>query len=139
MSATLKVALRHLGGAKLEARGAGRSPVLVEGPESIGGSGEGNRPMELVLMGLCGCAAVDVQLILQRGKHELPSLSVEARGERGDETPAVFRKIHVVFRTDASVNEKAFRRAVELSMQKYCSVAKMLEPTAAISFEAHVD
>ena len=131
----MRVRLHHTGGAKLEARGAGLSPVAIEGPESIGGTGKGNRPMELVLMGLAGCAAVDVQLILERGRHSLSHLVVEVDGERGDEVPAVFRKIHVVFETDGAVTEKAFRRAVELSMTKYCSVAKMLESSAEISFD----
>ena len=112
--------------------GSGHSIVLDGSPEH-GGRNLGARPMETVLMGLGGCTAFDVVLMLQKSRQEIVSLEVTLEAERAEEVPQVFTRIGVHFRiAGRALSEKHVERAVRLSADKYCSVTKMLERTAEI-------
>ena len=112
--------------------GSGHSIVLDGSPEH-GGRNLGARPMETVLMGLGGCTAFDVVLMLQKSRQEIVSLEVTLEAERAEEVPQVFTRIGVHFRVAGrALSEKHVERAVRLSADKYCSVTKMLESTAEI-------
>ncbi len=95
----------------------------------------GNGPMELVLIGLCGCTAVDVVSILRKKREPFTSLEVRAEGERATEPPTVYTSIKLVYRVGGNVSHKAMEDAVHLSETKYCSVAGMLSKTAKITYE----
>jgi putative redox protein len=95
----------------------------------------GASPMELVLMALCGCTAVDVISILRKKREPLTSLTVSAVAERADEAPKVFTHIHLTYHVGGGVTTKAAEDAVSLSKNKYCSVSKMLEKAATIDYE----
>lgn len=95
-------------------------------------------PMEMVLMSAGSCSAVDVVSILEKARQNVVDVDVELSAERADTIPKVFTKIHLHFVvTGHDVQEKHVERAVNLSADKYCSVAKMLEKSADIthSFE----
>jgi putative redox protein len=94
-----------------------------------------NSPMELVLIGLCGCTAVDVVNILRKKREPFTSLEVHARAERAPEPPTVYTQIHLTYRVGGKVSRKAMEDAVRLSEEKYCSVAAMLTKTAKITYE----
>lgn len=94
-----------------------------------------NSPMELVLIGLCGCTAVDVATILRKKREPFTALEVHAQAERADEPPKVFTSIHLVYRVRGAVARKAVEDAVRLSEEKYCSVAAVLKQTAKITYE----
>ncbi|MBC8028902.1 MAG: OsmC family protein [Pyrinomonadaceae bacterium] len=90
-------------------------------------------PMELLLVALGSCTAVDVISILRKKRQEVTDYRVEVRGERREEHPRSFKRMevhHIV--TGRSVSERSVAQAIELSEQKYCSVAATLRPTAAI-------
>jgi putative redox protein len=93
-----------------------------------------NSPMELVLIGLCGCTATDVVGILRKKREPFTSLEVHARGERAPEPPTVYTSIHLTYRVGGKVSPKAMEDAVRLSEEKYCSVAAMLNKTAKITY-----
>jgi putative redox protein len=93
-----------------------------------------NSPMELVLIGLCGCTATDVVSILRKKREPFISLEVHARGERAPEPPTVYTQIHLTYRVGGQVNRKAMEDAVRLSEEKYCSVAAMLNKAAKITY-----
>lgn len=131
----MKVQLKKIGNCKFECVNSDGQIVVMDGPPSIGGNNEGVRPMEMVLMGLAGCSAVDVIHILHQGKVELKDLSVDVVGERVEDVPAVFKKIHLDFKAEGDFPLKKLERAVALSMEKYCSVAKMLEGSVEITFQ----
>jgi len=103
--------------------------VLDAGKEKIG-----NSPMELVLIGLCGCTASDVVSILRKKREPFTSIEVHARAERASEPPTVYTEIHLTYRIGGNVSKKAVEDAVRLSEEKYCSVAAMLNKTAKISY-----
>lgn len=101
---------------------------------------QGASPMELLLMGIAGCSSIDIVMILRKQKIELDDLQMEVEGFRKDgAVPNVFTAIKLsVFLKGDFAEEKA-RRAVALSIEKYCSVAKMLEKTAEISYEVYLN
>jgi putative redox protein len=100
-----------------------------------GGKAAGNSPMELVLIGLCGCTGYDVVSILRKKREPFTSLDVRAEAERAIESPMVYTKIKLIYRVGGKVARKSVEDAVRLSKEKYCSVSAMLEKTAAITAE----
>jgi putative redox protein len=93
-----------------------------------------NSPMELVLLGLCGCTASDVLGILRKKREPFTGLEVRAEAERADGYPAVYTTIHLIYLVRGQVSKKAVEDAVRLSKEKYCSVSAMLEKTAKITY-----
>lgn len=93
-------------------------------------------PMEVVLMGLTGCAGIDVKMILTKARQQVRAIHIEARGERADTVPAVYTNIHLHFTvTGVNLADKQVARAVQMSAEKYCSVSKMLEKSVLISHD----
>jgi putative redox protein len=92
-----------------------------------------NTPMELVLLGLCGCTASDVVGILRKKREPFTGLEVRAEAERADGYPAVYTSIHLTYLVRGQVSKKAMEDAVRLSKEKYCSVSAMIEKTAKIT------
>ena len=95
----------------------------------------GNSPMELVLIGLCGCTGYDVASILRKKREPFTSLEVRAEAERAEQPPSVYTAIRLIYRVGGKVSRKAVEDAVRLSKEKYCSVSAMLEKTARITSE----
>lgn len=113
---------------------SGHAVVVDAGPEKTA-----NGPMELVLMGLCSCTAVDVVNILTKKREPFRSVEVHAEGERADTPPKVYTRIKLVYRVTGKVGRKAVEDAVRLSEEKYCSVAGMLQKTAKITYAIELD
>jgi putative redox protein len=106
----------------------------MDGSPEIGGENQGFRPMQLLLAALGGCSSIDVVSILKKQRQVLESFDIEVDGERevGKE-PSLFKDILVTFKlTGATLDVEKVKKAVSLSMDKYCSVSKTLEPTATI-------
>lgn len=104
--------------------------IIVDGDKA-----GGNSPMELVLIGLCGCTGYDVVSILQKKREAFTSLEVRAVAERAAEPPSVYTDIKLIYRVGGKVSRKAIEDAVRLSKEKYCSVSAMLAKTAKITTE----
>jgi putative redox protein len=100
-----------------------------------GKSKTANSPVELVLIGLCGCTASDVLSILRKKREPFTSVEVSAKAERAPSPPAVFTEIQLLYRVGGKVSKKAVEDAVRLSEEKYCSVAAMLNKTAKITYK----
>ena len=90
-------------------------------------------PMELVLIGLCGCTASDVVNILRKKREPFTSLEVRAEAERAAEPPSVYTAIKLTYRVGGQVSRKGMEDAVRLSKEKYCSVSAMLQKTAKLT------
>ena len=104
--------------------------IVVDGDKATG-----NSPMELVLIGLCGCTGYDVVSILQKKREPFTSLEVRAEAERAVEPPSVYTEIKLIYRVGGKTSHKAVEDAVRLSKEKYCSVSAMLAKTAKITTE----
>lgn len=100
---------------------AGFPPIQLD-------SGDPNviSPMQALAYGLMGCMAMDVALILTKGRHDLKGLSVHFDGDRAETQPKRYTRIHVRFDVTGSVPEEAVARAIELSHKTYCSVSNSL-------------
>jgi putative redox protein len=108
--------------------GSGHALVMDAGKDKVG-----NSPMELVLIGLCGCTASDVVSILTKKREPFVALEVRAEAERAPEPPSVYTSIKLAYRVSGKVSRKAVEDAVRLSKEKYCSVSQMLGKTAKIT------
>lgn len=100
--------------------------VNIDGSEAIGGEGKGVRPMELVLMALGSCSVFDLTTILQKQRQGISDIQVEVSGERREEIPNIFTKIHISFFLKGNIDEIKAQKAAELAVKKYCSVHDML-------------
>ena len=106
--------------------GSGHS-VVMDGPEDHGGRNMGVRPMEMLLIGMGGCASFDVLSMLRKGRQQVSDCRAELQAERADTVPAVFTRINIHFVvTGTNLKESQVKRAVELSAEKYCSASIML-------------
>ena len=108
--------------------------VVMDGPPDIGGRNLGVRPMEMLLLGMGGCTAVDVMHILKKARQPVTDCVVEVEAERAVTEPKVFTQIRVHFIvTGKDLSDSHVKRAVALSAEKYCSASIMLGKTAKIS------
>ncbi|MES2516440.1 MAG: OsmC family protein [Bacteroidota bacterium] len=122
----------------IEASNSEGNTLLMDGSKEIGGNGKGMRPMQLLLSALGGCSSVDIISILRKQKQELDSIEIEVNGHRdpvGSDGYSLFKTIEVHFILKGNVDRDKVYRAVKLSMEKYCSVSKTLEPTAKITYK----
>jgi putative redox protein len=108
--------------------------VVMDGPPDLGGQNLGVRPMEMLLLGMGGCTAVDVINILKKARQSVSDCVVEIGAERAETEPKVFTRIHVHFVVSGQgLSAKHVERAVSLSAEKYCSASIMLGKTAEIT------
>jgi len=123
--------------AVLEWTGAETYRARVEGSDhelTIDGNWQaGPSPMQLVLQAFGGCSCMDVVMILEKGRHTVTGCRCELTAERAESPPRVFTRIHAHYRVEGrALKEAAVARAVALSLEKYCSVAKMIEGAVVI-------
>lgn len=106
--------------------GVSSTKVQIDGSPDIGGLGLGARPMELVLMALGSCSSLDLVNILQKQRQVITDFSVDVDGQRREEIPSIFTKIHMRFALKGEIDPQKAERAAELAVKKYCSVHDML-------------
>lgn len=120
---------------KMEAINPEGNRLIMDAAPEIGGHNGGFRPMQMLLAAVGGCSTIDILLILKKQKQEIDSFKVEVEGEREKiEDYSLFRNIVLHFKITGKVDEAKADRAIKLSLEKYCSVSKTLEPTAKISY-----
>lgn len=118
--------------------GSGHKVVLgtAFGPE---GRTPGPSPMEFVLIGMGGCATFDVVHILEKGREAIEDVAVELEAERAQEDPKVFTRVHMHFAVKGrGLSPKKVERAINLSIEKYCSASAMISKTATITHDFEV-
>ncbi len=113
--------------------------INMDASPDIGGENKGVRPTQLLPMALGGCSAIDITLILKKQKQEITDfqISIEAERETG-QTANMFTSFHIIYKLTGNIDRGKAERAVALSMEKYCSVAKTLEKTAKITWEVQL-
>jgi putative redox protein len=132
---TAEVAVRWLGaGLRFTGGASGRPDVQVDGDSEAAIS-----PIELLLVSVATCAAADVVMILEKQRVRLASLDIAVRGTRRETPPRRFTAIafHVAVRGEGA-DEIKTRRAIDLSLEKYCSVAASLAPDISISYDVTI-
>lgn len=138
----MKITLKRLNDSyHMEAQNEDGNTIQMDGSPAIGGENLGARPMQVLLMSLAGCTSIDVISILKKMKQEVADYHVEVDAEReADVVPSLFTNIHIKYiLKGADLEESKVRRAIELSADKYCSVSKILEPTAKITWSYEIN
>jgi len=96
-------------------------------------------PMELLLMALGACTAVDIVIILEKKRQKLESLEVICSGERAPEPPRVWTRLDILFRLRGKLEEAGVKQAIQLSEEKYCSVSATLKKTAELAWRYEIN
>ena len=135
----MKASIQLLEGSSFAGTSGRGHSVTLDGAPEAGGRNQGIRPMEMILLGLGGCTAIDVLQMLRKGRSNVTDLRVEVNGERADEVPQVFETIHVHFiLRGESLNAAKVERAIELSANKYCSATIMLGQVVEITHDFQI-
>jgi putative redox protein len=115
-----------------EATDENNHTVRMDSSPESGGQNFGVRPMQMLLMGLGGCSAIDVLAILKKQRQEVKDYKMVINGEReqGIE-PSLWKKVDIEFHLYGDIDEAKAEKAVELSLNKYCSVSATLEKAGA--------
>jgi putative redox protein len=135
----MKARVRLVEGMTFVAESGSGHAVVVDASPEIGGKDLGPRPMELVLMGLGSCSAIDVVHILRKARQPIAGCIVEMDADRAAEDPKVFTRIRMHYIvTGRELAAAQVERAIRLSKEKYCSATSMLAKTAAIEVDFEI-
>jgi len=130
----MKITIDQLEKTHMEAQNEEGGLVRMDGSTSIGGLEGGFSPMQLLLAGIGGCSAIDIIGILKKQRQNLKNLQVEVDGDRQPKDEySEFKTIHLKFIFTGDLEESKVERAINLSLDKYCSVSKTLEKTSKIT------
>jgi putative redox protein len=114
--------------------------IQTDGSTQIGGNHLGMRPMQVVLSALGSCSAIDVIQFLKKMRQPLRDIEMIVTAEREKEkTPSLFTDIHIHYILKGKLNSKKVERAISMSVDKYCSVARILEHTANITWDYKIE
>ncbi len=134
-----KATVTLTGGMQFVATADSGHAVVMDADMDSGGSNTGSRPMELLLMGIGGCSGMDIISILRKKKQHVTGLEAQVSGTMADDYPHKYTSITIEYIVRGrGVTEEAIKRAVQLSMDKYCSVKATLEGSAKINFSYRI-
>ena len=109
--------------------------VETDGSPKVGGSNKAMRPMQMLLSSLGACSSIDVIHLLTKQRQQIDDIKISLEGNRAEgEVPSLFTDINVHYRLYGDLDEKKVERAVTISGEKLCSVAKIIEKTAKITW-----
>jgi putative redox protein len=131
--------VRFVDGMQFVATSGSGHAVVMDTTEDVGGHDTGPRPTELVLIALGGCTGMDVVSILRKMQVHFTRFEMEIQGERAPEHPKHFTNIQIVYKVWGDVPEEKLKRAIELSLEKYCSVSNSLKPKAQVSYQYQIN
>lgn len=134
MAREATVSVRWRDGLVFEGGAAGQPAVVVDGDNK-----EATSPVELLLVAAATCTAADIVGILEKSRVQLRTLEIGVRGTRRDEHPRRFIAIHFDFTVSGEgADETKVRRAIDLSIEKYCSVLASLAPDIPVDYAVRI-
>ncbi len=129
----LKAKVKWVSGLQFVGHSGTGHAIVMDGSPDYGGENSGMRPMELLLVGLGGCSGMDIASILTKKKQDVRGIEINVQGKQSGEYPKRFTEIEIEFIVKGkNLSEDAVKRAVQLSMEKYCSAKATLEHSAKI-------
>lgn len=135
----LEAKVTYVNGLQFLGEAASGHAIVMDADAGVGGRNTGVRPTELLLIGLGGCSGMDVVSILKKKKQEIKGVEIKIKGEKAENYPKKFTGIDIEFIVRGrNVSEDAVKRAVELSMEKYCSVKATLEGSAKVTWSYNI-
>ncbi len=131
----LKAKVTYVNGMQFVGEADSGHAIVMDGTPEVGGKNTGLRPMELLLVGIGGCSGMDVISILKKKKQDVTGFEINVNGQKAETYPKKFTEIDMEFVIKGkNISEEAVKRAVQISMDKYCSVKASLEGSADIKF-----
>jgi len=135
----LSAKVTYVNGLQFVGEGSSNHAIVLDGESSVGGNNSGLRPMELLLIGIGGCSGMDIISILKKKKQKVIGLEINVSGGQAADYPKKFNNITLEFVVKGrNIAEEAVKRAVDLSMNKYCSVKATLDGCATITFSYRI-
>ncbi len=129
----MKARVQWLDGRAFVAESGSGHAVVMDGAPEAGGRNIGVRPMEMLLMGMGGCTAFDIVMILERMREKVTGMDIALEAERASEDPKVFTHVKLIYKLRGYGLKRAnVERAVNLSAEKYCSASIMIGKSATI-------
>lgn len=123
-----------VGGMQFLGRTESGHAVVMDASSKVGGNNTGPRPMELLMVAFGGCSGMDVISILRKKKQDISKFEIEVHGEMAETTPHYYTALHIEYVVKGKdISEEAVKRAIELSLGKYCSVGATLGKAAKIT------
>jgi len=136
---TVRAKLTYTGGLQFVGQAGSGHAIVLDSDPAVGGQNSGLRPMELLAIGLGGCSGMDVASILRKKKEKLTGLEISVEGKKAEDYPQKYTDMHIEFVVKGrDISEEAVKKAIDLSMNKYCSVKATLEGTATITFNYRI-
>jgi putative redox protein len=133
---TVRAKLTYTNGLQFVGQADSGHAIVLDSDSGVGGQNSGLRPMELLAIGLGGCSGMDVASILKKKKEKLSGLEINVEGRKAEDHPQKYTDMRIEFIVKGrNLSEEAVRKAIQLSMDKYCSVKATLEGTSSISFD----
>lgn len=135
----MEAKVTHVDGIRFVGEASSGHAIVMDGDAKFGGGNTAVRPTELLLIGLGGCSGMDVISILRKKQQQVRGLEINVKGQKAEAYPQKFTDITIEFVvTGHNISEEAVKRAVDLSMEKYCSVKATLEGCAKIDFSYRI-
>ena len=137
----MKIVLNRVNDAcHMEAKNEEGNIIHIDGAPDVGGENKGFRPMQLLAAGVGGCSSIDIISILKKQRQELAGLKIEVNATRQENAvPSLFETIHIHYILSGELDSAKVEKAINLSLDKYCSVAKTLEKTAKITYSFEIN
>ncbi len=130
-----KVFLKWIDGLRFEVSDENKHSFVIDTKQEIGGNETGFQPVDLILVSLGGCMALDMVSILKKKRTDLKTMEVTIEGERADEHPKRYTKINIKINVNKEVSQADAQRSFELSRDKYCSILSTLQIPPEVKFE----
>ncbi|AFQ44435.1 OsmC family protein [Desulfosporosinus meridiei] len=136
----MKVSVKHIKGMHFQGEGSSKVVTNMDASVTAGGTGRGSSPTEILLMTIAGCSGMDIVTILEKMNVKFNRFETTVEGERASDHPRVFKDIELVYKFwgDSLVKEN-LERAVQLSMEKYCSIANMIDKAANLTYSIEIN
>ncbi|MBF8438108.1 OsmC family protein [Halanaerobiaceae bacterium Z-7014] len=132
----MEISADWVGGLAFNSKGGSGHEVLMDASRDVGGDDKGPRPMELLLHGIAGCTGIDIVKTLEKMKADIDDFKISVDGKRADDYPQKFIEINIHFIIEGSgLTEKKVSRAVNLSLDKYCSASNSLSAKVTGTYE----
>ena len=135
----MKAIIKQIEGLSLVGKSDSNHWVPLDSVKTFGGSEAGTKPMEMVLIALGGCTAMDVLSILRKMREDIRDFNIELTAERAEGHPSVFTKIHLHYIiVGKDIKPDNVDKAIDLSMNKYCSITAMLKKSVEVTWDFEI-
>ncbi|MEA2064390.1 MAG: OsmC family protein [Gemmatimonadota bacterium] len=135
----VKAKARWVEGLQFCATAPSNHAIMLDGSLKGGGADSAVHPGELILLGFAGCTGMDVISILTKMRVQVSRFEVRVEAEAATEHPKVWKKIHLTFFiAGEDVPEDKLKKAIELSQDKYCSVAPVIRASAELTYDYEI-